>query len=133
MISNQFDFISAFIHSFTSIDDKKGIKRIARLVTRNKRFLWQFPELDGKMFLEGEEADDAFDNVSKQGAYEYVFDGPFSYEKPIPLQKEHLSSLLIRIDGLREFYVFDVNFKWCYVITHEGDGCGPFFFKSSDF
>lgn len=44
-----------------------------------------------------------------------------------PLSKENDNSIKIQNNGLIEFYVIGLNFSWCYIVTHEPDGCGPYF------
>lgn len=34
-----------------------------------------------------------------------------------------------KIDKATEFYVVDKNYTWTYIKTHEGDHCGPYFFR----
>ena len=131
MNPNHLAFVNSFIRAFTGIENEKEIKRVARMVARGKRYLWQTPIENGGSCLEGAKADLAYDDACKQNAYEFVFDGPFSFEAPVSLAQEHLSASAIREDGAREFYVFDKDYAWCYVVTHEGDACGPFFFKGA--
>ena len=129
MNANQLTLVKSFLRAFAGIEEDSAMRKAIGLIRRNKRYLWQFPNEGKCVFLEGREASEAFDYADKTEAFEFVFDGPFSYDGPIPLAKEHLTSALIKEDGVREFYVFGKKFEWCYVVTHEGDACGPFFFN----
>ena len=130
MNQNHLAFVDSFLRAFVGIKNERIIKHFVRKIARNKCFLWQIRIANREFCLMGPKADSAFDIACKRNAYELIFDGPFSYETPIPLLKEHYTAALIREDGPREFYVFDKDYEWCYVVTHEGDACGPYFFKA---
>ena len=69
-----------------------------------------------------------YDNVDKTGAVEFQYDnGVMGDDVSIPLSKENDSSIKIKNNGLIEFYVIGKDFSWCYIVTHERDGCGPYF------
>lgn len=119
-----YSFLNAFIPSLTLQD----IKKIIKSIKKNKLYLWQIPIDKGANYIKGADATLAFDFIDKHDAFEFFYDDCFSDKEPKPLDNNHCSALLIREEGLFEFYVFASNFDWCFVVTHEGDNCGPFFF-----
>ena len=130
MDKNHLQFVRAFIIAFAGKDAQENLSKLIRKVESNKLYLWQIPSAFGVPFDKEENAMQAFDAAKKENAFEFVFDGPLSDKRPLPLQKKHTTACDIFEEGLIEFYVFDQNFEWCYVVTHEGMACGPFFFKN---
>jgi len=125
-------FARRFIDSFAQNLTEKQIEKSLKKIFKGRYYLWQIPIENGCVLL-GDEARLEFEKAEKDRALEYVFDGPLSDAFPTPLSEDHMTYSAIDKSGLREFYVFDSDFRWCYVITHEGDSCGPFFFKSKTF
>ena len=67
-------------------------------------------------------------DVTSNRTVEFQYDNEFmSDDVSIPLSKENDSSMKIKNNGLIEFYVIGKDFSWCYIVTHERDGCGPYF------
>ncbi len=84
-------------------------------------FSWEL--LPGS-FLTGNEARKAFDKENKTNARYYepwADDGQHDPEYNSPSAKE--------LDLLCECYVISSDKKWTYIKTHEGDLCGPYFYK----
>lgn len=124
-------FVKNFLRAYSQPISEREIENKIRLIEKNMIYLWQIPIENKAWFLEGDEAKQAFDCLNKKGALEFFFDGPFSNEYPLPLKRTNNNSLAIELNDLEEFYVFDKNYKWCYVVTHEKDECGPFFFRTA--
>lgn len=69
-----------------------------------------------------------YDSIDRSGAIEFQYDNGFMGDDiSTPLSKENDSSIKIQNNGLIEFYVIGKDFSWCYIVTHERDGCGPYF------
>lgn len=126
------DFVRCFIIAFAGATAKKNLATLVRKVVKGKLYLWQIPAKYESTYYEGKDAMSAFDQAKKDNSFEFVFDGPLSDKMPAPLSNNHRTALGIYQNGPIEFYVFDQSFNWCYVVTHEGMACGPFFFVKRD-
>lgn len=97
---------------------------------KNDGYLWMICECDLVDNLKGNAAMIAYDAINKDGAFEFQYDNGFwGDNKAIPLSAENNTAEKIKKSGLYEFYVFGYDFSWCYIVTHESDGCGPYFIK----
>lgn len=99
---------------------------INRHILKKGNFLWHifsWELLPDNRYLSGEKANEAFDLVSKQGAWYIDW---FEDEKAHQIIPE-----LKNADCFNRFvevYVVGKNFEWTYIKTHE-DGLGPYFMK----
>lgn len=102
-------------------------KDLERYVVSYGNFIWHVFSWELKpqgSYLLGDAAREAFDRADKSGArYFEPFpgDGPHepSYDSPSAAE----------LDGLSECYVISIDESWTYIKTHEGDLCGPYFYK----
>ncbi len=110
----------------------KGFSKsmLKKYVTGRGNFIWHvfsWKLLDVKTFLVGDEARKAFDDENKKGARYYE---KFS-ECSTPDEGLELASYITasEIDKIQECYVVAKDNSWTYIKTHEGDYCGPYFYK----
>ena len=90
-------------------------------------FSWYMIPKD--LYLEGDAARTAYNDVDKIGAirYQLWFD-----ESPVPLTENFDTASKIETpDGdYAEFYVVGKDFAWTYIVTHEtAMGLGPYFMR----
>lgn len=93
-------------------------------------FLWHAFSYEFLDCYKADKARQMFDSVDKSNAFKYFFDPSKSIEIDNDgvekLGKNETSKSLENLDFI-ELYVIEKDFKWCYIITHEGDWCGPYF------
>lgn len=123
---NNKEFSEYFMSVFCKNLNKNDFKKF-RVGYKDGYLLWNV--FGHKLYpcLEGDQARNEFDCVSKQGASEIHLYWTNNSSNLIPLTLEHNSSLKIDLEGLTEFYVIGKNFEWVYVVTHEMDDAGPYF------
>ena len=126
---NKQDFINKFLNIFAKNISPKELKTY-RIGAKSGEFLWNL--FAGKLIscLSGDKARQEYDKANKVGAEEIQFSSDFiGYDdlNTYPLSDEHRTACDIDKSGLIEFYVIGKDFAWCYVVTHEGDLCGPYF------
>ncbi len=120
-------FVEEFINNFVPLISVKDLKKL-NCYAPNYGYLWMVCEHNLVENLKGIEAKIAYDKVDKTGAIEFQYDNGFlGDDVSIPLSKENDTSEKINKSGLIEFYVIGKDFSWCYIVTHEPDGCGPYF------
>lgn len=121
------NFVKKFIDNFVPTISIKELKRL-KCYAPNYGYLWMVCEQNLVENLKGNDAMIAYDNADKSGAVEFQYDNGFiGDEVSAPLSKENDRSVKIKNNGLIEFYVIGRDFSWCYIVTHELDGCGPYF------
>lgn len=93
-------------------------------------FLWHVFFYEFVHCYKADEARKMFDGVDKSNAIKYFFNPG----KGVEIDNDGAKKLEINetaesLEGLEfiELYVIDKDFKWCYIITHERDLCGPYF------
>lgn len=123
------DFINKFLNIFAKNISPKELKTY-HIGAKSGEFLWNL--FAGKLIscLSGDKARQEYDKANKVGAEEIQFSSDFiGYDdlNTYPLSDEHRTACDIDKSGLIEFYVIGKDFAWCYVVTHEGDLCGPYF------
>ena len=70
----------------------------------------------------------AYNDANKIGALEFQYDnGFFGDDVAKPLSNDYDTAEKISLSGIIEFYVIGKDFSWVYIVTHEGDECGPYF------
>lgn len=120
-------FKNKFLQSFASGVSKEKLD--ACYVNHSGGYLWHIFSFKLVNHLSGDSARAEFDKIDKEGATEILYlpykrNGLFSCKK---LQPNHGFSAKIETENLCEFYVIGKNFSWVYIVTHEGDYCGPYF------
>lgn len=121
------DFVEIFIEKFVPSMTSKELKK-KKCYPPNHGYLWMICEHNLVKNLKGKEATIAYDNVDKTGAIEFQYDNGFLGDDfSVPLSQENDSSEKIKKAGLIEFYIIGKDFSWCYIVTHEPNGCGPYF------
>ena len=121
------NFVKKFIDNFVPTISIKQLKRL-KCYAPNYGYLWMVCEQNLVENLKGNDAMIAYDNADKSGAVEFQYDNGFiGDEVSAPLSKENDRSVKIKNNGLIEFYVIGRDFSRCYIVTHELDGCGPYF------
>lgn len=120
------NFVSVFIKNFLSQYSYEKLKKNHCLPPTG--YLWNACEKKFVKSLVGSEANDYFDRIEKDDAIciQYDIDG-WGDEEAAELPDSLNSSKKIQNSGLYEFYVIARNFEWCYIVTHEGNNCGPYF------
>ena len=100
----------------------------------NEYFLWNLFAAKLVFCYEGDEARREYDKINKKNAQMIAYDAHWissapCYENPhsLPLPENLLTAAEVDHHLCPESYIFGENFSWCYVITHEGDLCGPYF------
>ncbi len=120
-------FVQEFIKNFVPSISVEKLKKL-NCYAPNHGYLWMICEHDLVNNLKGVKAMAAYDKVDKTDAIEFQYDNEFMGDNvSIPLLKENDTSEKIRKSGLIEFYVIGKDFSWCYIVTHEPNGCGPYF------
>ncbi len=121
------NFVEEFHKNFLPLFSIKKLKKL-NCYAPNHGYLWNACEHNLVENLKGKDAMLAYDNIDKTGAIEFQYDNGFMGDDiSKPLSKENDNSIKIQNNGLIEFYVIGLNFSWCYIVTHEPDGCGPYF------
>ncbi|NHN33670.1 DUF4275 family protein [Paenibacillus agricola] len=88
------------------------------------QFKWHIFSYKKQKCLEKEEARNAFDALTKNELYVMYQNSPdvvFEYNNANDV-------VAADFDFEQDIYIFDKNFTWTYVHTHESM-CGPFFYK----
>lgn len=119
------NFVSVFIKEFLSKYSDKELKKNHCLPPTG--YLWNACECGFVNSLIGSDANTLFDKIDKNDAIciQYDIDG-WGDEDAEKLPDSLNSSKKIQDSGLYEFYVMAKDFKWCYIVTHEGNRCGPY-------
>lgn len=121
------NFVREFIENFVPSISVKQLKKL-KCYAPDHGYLWMVCKHDLVENLKGKDAMSAYDAIDKTGAIEFQYDNGFmGDDASIPLSKENDSSIKIQNNGLIEFYVIGREFSWCYIVTHEYDGAGPYF------
>lgn len=124
------NFVDKFIENFVPSIPIKQLKKLHCYAPRYG-YLWMICEHNLVKNLKGKDAMIAYDTIDKTDAIEFQYDNGFlGDDVSIGLSVEHDSSDKIKKAGLIEFYVIGKGFSWCYIVTHERDGCGPYFIIS---
>lgn len=123
------DFIEIFLNTFAKNISAKKLKTY-RIGADSGEFLWNIFAGELIPCFAGDRARQEYDKVDKVGAEEIQISNYFIGEDDLfsyPLSDMHETSHGIDESGLLEFYIIGKDFSWCYVVTHEGDLCGPYF------
>ena len=119
------NFVQEFIDNFVPLVSIKELKKLRCYPPRG--YLWMICEHNLVTNIKGKEAMLAYDKMDKTDAIEFQYDNGFMGDDvSIPLSKENDSSHKIQESRLIEFYVIGKDFSWCYIVTHEPNGCGPY-------
>ena len=120
-------FAKEFISHFVPNTSVKQLKKL-HCYAPHHGYLWMVCEHNLVKNFKGIYAMDAYDKADKTDAIEIQYDNSFFGDNVSqPLSEENNSSDKIKKSGLYEFYVIGKNFSWCYIVTHEPNGCGPYF------
>ena len=117
------EFYSAWLNHFAN-----GITRenIEKYVVSTGNYLWHvfsWELLDKKVFLTGNSARKAYDQIDKHNAlYIDWFEDAETKNLTAKL------STAIALDEMTEIYVVAPDFSWTYIKTHESM-CGPYFMR----
>lgn len=106
----------------------KGIskEKLEKYVIDNGNYIWHifsWELIEKEKYLVGEEARKYFDFVDKNDSVYYE-----------PFEKNNIKELTSQmdseyIDKFYEIYIVSDDWSWTYIKTHEGDNCGPYFYK----
>jgi tRNA (guanine-N7-)-methyltransferase len=112
------EFEKKWIKTFAKNVSKKDLKK--RVLGRGN-FLWHIFSWDLVPCKVGDEARKAFDRITNKNC--------LSIQMWIDeeLQEVNPNCKSADFDYIQELFIVDSNFKWTYVVTHEGDLCGPYF------
>ncbi|MEH7236714.1 DUF4275 family protein [Bacillus sp. JJ1562] len=91
----------------------------------NNGYLWHLFSYEKKKCFDGEAAEEAFNDESKNECY--IFYQRWDYAVLVKnASKLHVSDFGDETD----IYVVDKDFRWTFVITHETGLCGPYFSRN---
>jgi hypothetical protein len=120
-------FVKEFLGKFVPSISIKQLKKL-NCYAPHHGYLWMICEHNLIKNLKGKNAMIAYDNADKTDAIEFQYDNGFLGDDfSTPLSEENDNSSKIQNNGLIEFYVIGKDFSWCYIVTHEPNGCGPYF------
>ena len=115
------EWLSAFARGISK-------KELERHVTGRGGYVWHIfcaGLAEEGSYLVGDAAREAYRKAKKDGA---IYIEPFLKKaESVPLCVELYEASAL--ERLTEVYVVGKGFKWTYVKTHEGDWCGPYFYK----
>ena len=81
-------------------------------------------------FQVGDEARRAYMQADKEGAiFIEAYWGAKIRSRPLPYMLHNPHMIDVVLFGLDEAYVVAKDFSWTYIKTHEGDLCGPYFYR----
>lgn len=90
-----------------------------------EQFKWHIFSYEMQECEKEKEARKAFNNIPKDELYVMYQNSPFIF-----LYKNASKVVASDFDSQEDIYIFDKNFTWTYVNTHESM-CGPYFYKVS--
>lgn len=124
---NKATFAQDFLNNYVPSVSIKKLKKL-NCYAPDFGYLWMVCEHNLVNNLKGDAAMIAYDAVGKDEAIEFQYDNGFLGDNvSVPLSAENDTSEKIKKSGLYEFYVIGKDFAWCYIVTHESNGCGPYF------
>ena len=117
------EFYSTWLRRFAN-----GISRekIEKYVVSTGNYLWHvfsWELLDEKVFLTGDSAKKAYDQIDKHNALYIKW-----FEDDEPKELTAKLNTANALDEMTEIYVVAPDFSWTYIKTHESM-CGPYFMK----
>ncbi len=119
-------FINQWLRHFASELTKDQIKKYA-----TDQFIWHvfsYKLIEGDELLIGDNARKAFNQAIKADCFCCDMYNGNGVTNKLP----HQFNTAEKIDAeLNEFYVVANDYSWTYIKTHNGDLCGPYFFKKS--
>lgn len=80
-------------------------------------------------FLTGDAAREAYNHLSHRERDEAIFIEPFGEKFPESFSMTWQESGAYHLDQRIEIFVAAKDFSWTYIKTHEGDWCGPYFYR----
>lgn len=117
------EFYSAWLSHFAKGVSKQNMEKY---VISTGNFLWHvfsWELLDKKVFLSGDSAKQAYDQIDKRNALCIDWFEDDETKKLTP--KLGTAKAL---EEMKEIYVIASDFSWTYIKTHESE-CGPYFMK----
>ena len=121
------DFEKKWMSSFAKGIDKKEIQKY---VVSTGNYIWHifsWKLLPQGSYLVGDDARKAYNNLSEQQRECALFIEPFGDGKSFSMSSQ--DSAAEKLDDYTEIYVAAADFSWTYIKTHEGDYCGPYFYR----
>ena len=120
-------FINQWLHHFAPNLSKEQFRMYVKDQYIWHVFSWNLIKADG--LLIGDNARHAFNQIVKTDCICCdMFDNCKVYDK---LEPQYDTAEKID-DNLTEFYVVSKDYSWTYIKTHEGNSCGPYFFKVTE-
>lgn len=118
-------FINQWLRHFAPDLTKKQYEEYVKNQFIWHVFSWKLIDCTG--LLIGDDARKAYDKVNKDNCICCDLFNSDGVTDKLPSQYDTAD----KIDSLTtEFYVVAKDYSWTYVKTHEGDLCGPYFFKA---
>ena len=121
------DFEKKWMSSFANGIDKKDIQKY---VVSTGNYIWHifsWKLLPQGSYLVGDAARKAFDCLSKEQRENALYIEPFGSEETFSLSCQNATAK--KLDHYTEIYAAAKDFSWTYIKTHEGDWCGPYFYR----
>jgi hypothetical protein len=121
------DFEKKWMAFFANGIDQKAIQKY---VVSTGNYIWHifsWELLPKESYLTGDAARKAYNNLSKQQRECALYIEPFGDEKTFCMSAQDPTAE--KLDDYTEIYVAAADFSWTYIKTHEGDWCGPYFYR----
>lgn len=122
------EFEQAWLAHFAEGVPKKQLE--ARVTSRGNclwhLFSWEL--LPEGSYLVGDDAREAYNHLGHGEREQALFIEPFGKERET-FSLTWQESSAYHLDQRIEVFVVAKNFSWTYVKTHEGDYCGPYFYR----
>ena len=128
------DFEKKWMSCFANDIDKEAIQKY---VVATGNYIWHvfsWELLPKENYLTGDAARKAYSILSEhQRECALYIERPMAHfgdEKSFSLSPK--DSTAEKLDNYKEIYVAAADFSWTYIKTHEGDSCGPYFYRKEE-
>ncbi len=107
-------------------------KQLEKYVTARGNHIWHlfsWELLPKESYLTGNDARQVYNNLSHYERETALFIEPFEKRHPESFSMTWQESSARQLDQHIEIFVVAEDFSWTYIKTHEGDCCGPYFYR----
>ena len=105
-------------------------RKIQKYVIGTGDYIWHlfsWEVIPAGRYLEGDQARKAYDKLSAYQKEIALFIEPFGEGETFSLPAHRATSKAL--EEYTEIYVTANDYSWTYIKTHEGDLCGPYFYR----
>ena len=116
-------------HFACGIDQRK----IQKYVVATGNYIWHifsWQLLPAGSYLVGDAARRAFDALSRRERERAIYIDAFDEEEAFSLPWQEATAAYL--ERYTEVYALSHTFSWTYIKTHEGDHCGPYFYRKAE-